>query len=760
MSLSDFDLLGEHKDKKISYNIITKKFPIDIGETYDILHMQKMIMQYFIENDKNIRPVLIKIKTVLDKHIAKNKNLIPEYDIQKFIVGKDGIKAIIHDIHNFLRNNGAGYGMNALKIFNLLYGLKIIEFYNLFDKMKLSDICRFSNLLNIVMEYEETKDPKLLDELAILILRDILDELYDNKNIKKFLFYHLSNSLSGKIFKYVILQIEKIYRIDNEQLSGKIYEYFIGRDNTAISELGAYFTNRYIVNFIYDEVKPYVIDEVPTMIDMFGGSGGFTLGYIDYINKYAAENNINVNWRRDAKNVYHYDMNEDVVKYQALEAFCMTGELPNISTMGSTNSFTYDFPEIDIDGRKMDEHMKFDYIFTNPPYGGDSNKKSEECLKLEKIQNKLKEILKQKYDSTKEHQSEVIKDELKKMANKRSSTKVSIKNNTTGRLIKDYAKKYNLTANDKESCSLILMMLLLKDRGIATGVLKSGLFFSQKYKKLRKHLIENYNVKQVIDIPSDQFENTKVSTKILIFTTGYTKKVKFSELRVNTWDDVWEEDNDGFLVLKHAKGDIKNLEKKIIVTATIDEIINKQTISNSGGTEKINYYYKLNSNEYTTYEIIPNDGYVLEYIKNICEVSKSNRPASFGKSTGKYNFYKSSKNILKCDTADHNEKSIIIGTGGKFNIFIDDKFSASNHTLVLTSKYVNVLYILFKSMPELILKGMTGSTGLTNISNDYILNLKVPIPDDSNFEYWDNYISQDTENIVNYKDYAVKKIKQ
>ncbi len=40
-------------------------------------------------------------------------------------------------------------------------------------------------------------------------------------------------------------------------MKGKMYEYFIGRDKSSISELGAYFTDRYITNFlINDIVKP------------------------------------------------------------------------------------------------------------------------------------------------------------------------------------------------------------------------------------------------------------------------------------------------------------------------------------------------------------------------------------------------------------------------------------------------------------------------------------------------------------------------
>ena len=46
-----------------------------------------------------------------------------------------------------MRNNGAGYGMNGLKLFNLLYGLKKLEENNLVELCKLPDTCKFSYLL-------------------------------------------------------------------------------------------------------------------------------------------------------------------------------------------------------------------------------------------------------------------------------------------------------------------------------------------------------------------------------------------------------------------------------------------------------------------------------------------------------------------------------------------------------------------------------------------------------------------------------------
>ena len=37
------------------------------------------------------------------------------------------LKDYIHSIHDFIRNSGAGYGMSALKIFNVFYSLRLIK---------------------------------------------------------------------------------------------------------------------------------------------------------------------------------------------------------------------------------------------------------------------------------------------------------------------------------------------------------------------------------------------------------------------------------------------------------------------------------------------------------------------------------------------------------------------------------------------------------------------------------------------------------
>jgi hypothetical protein len=45
----------------------------------------------------------------------------------KTIQTSEQLKDYIHGIHNYIRNAGQGYGMSALKIFNIFYSLKNIS---------------------------------------------------------------------------------------------------------------------------------------------------------------------------------------------------------------------------------------------------------------------------------------------------------------------------------------------------------------------------------------------------------------------------------------------------------------------------------------------------------------------------------------------------------------------------------------------------------------------------------------------------------
>ena len=170
------------------------------------------------------------------------------------ISNRKSLKELIHSVHDYLRNHGAGYGMNALKVFNVIYGLKVIEEKNLFEKTGLDESCKFSELVKMAKKLKG-------DELAQKILKDILDKIYDNKDMKEFLFYEIPQNITSDALIYLVNSLNKIDKKYQVHLAGKIYEYFIGRDKTAISELGAYFTDRHIVNYIYKKLKPSVNED-------------------------------------------------------------------------------------------------------------------------------------------------------------------------------------------------------------------------------------------------------------------------------------------------------------------------------------------------------------------------------------------------------------------------------------------------------------------------------------------------------------------
>jgi len=629
------------------------------------------------------------------------------------ISNKDALKDKIHDIHNYLRNNGAGYGMNALKVFNLLYGLKKIEENNLFDKVNLHPKCKFSYLLELANSGEDEKLPEHIDDVVL--------ESINESEIKNLIFYEIPKNIKGSVFSFLIKEIQEITtieKISNVLLSGKIYEYFIGRDETAITELGAYFTDRHITNYIYENLNLKITEDgkIGSMIDPFGGSGGFTTGYIDYMkNKFQDK----IDWETEMDKVYHYDMNEDVIKSAGLEFFCLTSVFPKMETnLKYKNSFTDEFSNSD--GRT---YKYYDYVITNPPYGGDKVKKSDSHIKWDKVKDYIKKGLKDITDETvlKNRNKQLKEIEAFQKQNKNSQDKSKVSLDTSSNRINKFAAKYKLNANDKEACSLILLMDLLEKDGICAGVLKEGVFFNSAYKGLRKVLIENYNVKEIISVPSDQFENTNTKTSIVIFenTTKKTSEVIFKDLVIEKYDkDVFVEEND-MIYLKESKGDIKNVCDSIISRATSKEILNNRICS-------------LNGKDYNKKEIVCGKEYELVKLGDICEfLPKSKRNASFGNSTGKYNFYTSSDKVQKCDIADYNQECIIIGTGGNscIHLLSNTKFSCSADTLIIFSNryYNKFLYYTIKSTWNLLTEKMRGST-IKHVTKDILTNLQIPVP--------------------------------
>jgi restriction endonuclease S subunit len=674
---------------------------------------------------------------------------------EELFITREDLKDYIHSIHNFLRNNGAGYGAMGMKIFNVFYGLKLIQPY--LNEFKLSDkhkqILDFNELVkkandnNIeIMEYIDTK---VLDVLFDLKNIDEDDENDISNNLGHYIYHQIPRGLKDNVWKEFIKKIEKIpvgYTKERKvNLSGKVYEYFVGRDKNSISELGAYFTDRHITDFIYNKLQPTLDDNnnVKTMIDPFGGSGGFTLGYAFYLrNKFD-----NINWSNNVDNIYHFDMEESVVNMTGLEMFAVTGSFPKRGDYNyrRENSFTYEFPD------SMNGYKKYHYVISNPPYGGDKTTKSAEQIKRDKIINYIKTL------DNKDDYKDQLK-ELKTLSDdfQKNQEKQQVNLDNCSRRIRDFAKKYKLNGTDKEACSLILLADMLDTNGTAIGVLKEGVFFNRTYKDLRKCLIENYNVREVISVPSDQFENTSTKTSIIIFdnTEDKTSEVKFYDLIVERYDEDKFVQEKGRISITDNKDDISGITDTLVSVATREQIL-------------ANAICSLNGKDYNKKVIVCGEGYELVKIGDICEFKpKSKRKASEGKKEGKYNFYTSSDKVQKCDVADYKDECLIIGSGGVANIKIDKEFSCSADNFIVKAKYNKYIYYLIISNMNILIDGFTGSV-LKHLSKEYLINLQIPIPkSEQKIKEWVDKISKpyDEKNskqnkIKELEEYVKNKIK-
>ena len=666
------------------------------------------------------------------------------------ISNKEALKDKIHEIHNYLRNNGAGYGMNALKVFNILYGLKKIEENNLLDKVNLKrPDCEFSYLLKIA---NDNKD----EELSEIIRENVLDSINDS-SVRNLLLYEIPRTMKASTFVYLIKEINKITIIEktcNVLLSGKIYEYFIGRDESAISELGAYFTDRHIVDYIYNKLDPEINDDgsIHSMIDMFGGSGGFTTGYINYLNnKYD-----NIKWKKNINNIFHYDMNDDVIKSAGLEFFCLTGILPNMKdNLSFKNSFRDSF-----------NNKKFNFVITNPPYGGDKTVQSDTQNKRKLIKEYIKkELLELKDDKSK---IEIRMKQLKNIENqekqdKKESDKNKVSINTCSQRIIKYAKDNNLTGNDKESASLILIMDMVEENGTAIGVLKEGVFFNKTYKDIRKCLIENFNVREVISVPQDQFENTSTKTSIIIFdnTKEKTSNVKFSDLVVEKYkENKFEEINDEIVLIEH-KDDIYNVSDIIVSEATKDELLNNSICSLNGKDYNkktikcgkdyelkklgdicyINLLKKIDKNEYNYIEISDINN---NMITNFTKLSKNKLPSN-ANNIAEYG------NILISSVRPKKSKIILITK----NIKNIENYIFSSALVNIKLKNINLSYYIYSILYNLVdnfEKDLCNGSSYPRFKPSDLKNIILPIPKtEKKIKYWVDKISEPFDNKNKYE---------
>ena len=113
------------------------------------------------------------------------------------------MRAHIHNIHDYMRNHGIGYGFDALDVFNFFYGLKLLR-KNIKNKSldetlsnEEKEILLFDNLYNFAKNKQENEVHKRIDK--------ILDILYNNAKLKEIFYYEIKpeeNTDEGEVFQY------------------------------------------------------------------------------------------------------------------------------------------------------------------------------------------------------------------------------------------------------------------------------------------------------------------------------------------------------------------------------------------------------------------------------------------------------------------------------------------------------------------------------------------------------------------------------
>jgi len=304
-------------------------------------------------------------------------------------------------------------------------------------------------------------------------------------------------------------------------------------------------------------------------------------------------------------------------------------------------------------------------------------------------------------------------------------------------------------------------MDIVEENGTAIGVLKEGVFFNENniYINLRKCLVEKFNVREIISIPQDQFENTQTKTSIIIFdnTVEKTSEVKFIDLIVERYAEDKFEEVYGDIVITENKGDIVRVTDKLVSFATIEEIMENTICS-------------LNGKDYNKEKIPLGEGYNHVKIKDLCKINNNtekltkeeynvvqinnvefNNVLSF-KTTKKAevqsnvkNFVKQNDILISC-VRPKKDKLLFIKNNKIKNIDIEN-FVFTTALVKLETLDTNkayfvylMLYLLADSFEQTICK----ASQYPRFKSDKLGEVYIPIPSDEKIQYWTDKLLNET----------------
>lgn len=399
---------------------------------------------------------------------------------------KDKLHRVINNCHKILYSSHSVVGTKAQNDIMKILTIRILQpqFRNvdseLYKKCKKllenEDISqeKFNKYMSYCIDLNQIRHVENPVNEWVLFIKQFLMKIFKdgiyNEEDSTFSFGKDHIVLMKLIENVCELEIDKEF-IDAFSTSfGDIHEAFrVYNSGKGSKELGQFFTPRPLIHTVLhgcglnDIIKSY---ENPSIYDCCMGTGGL-------LARAYSNGNITPN------NIHGCETEKDTIKFGQCSLLITTNEFN--SNIIKCNSLC----ENPFIGTK-----KFDFIFTNPPFGTSMNYKE--------IENKFNE-------------------NKKKMGNE-----INI----------NFKDVYPIVTNNGACLFTQHCIYMLEENGTCAIVLPDGeLFTGNKFKKFREYMCEKVNIIKIINVGGKAFEHTSIKTAVIIFQkNGRTKNIEFMDI--------------------------------------------------------------------------------------------------------------------------------------------------------------------------------------------------------------------------------------
>jgi len=436
----------------------------------------------------------------LDKHARTKGHIVNKVPINEILLTKllvwrnQLIKKITSDNEGLSKEEVAEC---VQRLLNRLIFIRTCEDRKI-DKHKL--------LLNLTKDWGANPD-KWLHKMLQAVFRDF-GEGYDSSLFEK----HLVDSIKidgGLLYKVIIglyedpgEDVEFDFAVIDADILGSIYEQYLGtiqkgegaKDKEKRKSHGIYYTPKYIVDYIVKNTLGKVLDEMLKnkeyakigklkVLDPACGSGSFLLKALELFDDAYEKTPEFAKLPKGRKikalcnNIYGVDLDTEAVELTKLNLLLSSTysrkKLPNLNDNIEQGNSLIDDPKIagdkafDWDKRFKDvmDKGRFDVVIGNPPWV---------TLLHQEIGQKVVSYYKEKF-------------------------------------IVAEGFKLNLFPLFLEKA-----LRLVKNGGLISFILPNRLLDTPSYENLRKHLICNYTIEHIIDIPQGSFDQVVAGNIIII----------------------------------------------------------------------------------------------------------------------------------------------------------------------------------------------------------------------------------------------------